>query len=216
LIAAAFLLLTVAAGVPQTPTVTRAAVALPDALSPAVAGALAPEVTTVTVGSARLEFWLVEALELSGSPASGAPAWSNVPEGALVGALRVGGGWKDIRGFPLREGVYTLRFARQPQNGDHMGISPHREFLLPAPAAEDVSTGPAGHEGAVALAKKASRRAHPASLSLDPPVAAGTPGTTTTSELGHQVVILQVPTTHEGSPTGGLTFGIVVQGTIEH
>lgn len=216
MIRAALLLLSVAAGVPQTPTVTQAAVSLPDALSPAVAGALAPEVTTVTVGSARLEFWLVKALELSGAPASGTPAWSNVPEGALVGALRIGGGWKDIRGFPIRDGVYTLRFALQPQNGDHMGISPYREFLLPGPAAEDLSTDPAGHEGAVELAKKVSRRAHPASLSLDPPVAAGTPGTTTTSDLGHQVVILQVPTTHEGSPAGDLTFGIVVQGTIEH
>src|SRR5690606_4052931 len=114
------------------------------------------------------------------------------------------------------DGVYTLRFALQPQNGDHMGISPYREFLLPGPAAEDVSTDPAGHEGAVELAKKVSRRAHPASLSLDPPVAGGTPGTTTTSELGHQVVSLRVPTVAGGSPSGELTFGIVVQGTIEH
>ena len=69
--------------------------------------------------------------------------------------------WSDIRGYTVRPGVYTLRFALQPQNGDHMGISPNREFLLPAPAADDLTLDPVGYDGAVALARKTSRRAHP-------------------------------------------------------
>ena len=54
-----------------------------------------------------------------------------------------------------------------------MGISPNREFLLPAPAADDTRrSAPSGYDGAVASGKKSSRRAHPASISIDPPSAA--------------------------------------------
>src|SRR5512134_197468 len=129
-----------------------------------------------------------------------------MPDVSLLGAMRLGTDCIDIRVYTIRPGVYTLRFALQPQNGDHMGISPHREFLLPAPAAEDTAVAPAGYDGAVALAKKASRRAHPASISIDPPVATAAPLSATTSDLGHQVVVMSVPTS-AGKP---LTFGVVV------
>ena len=36
----------------------------------------------------------------------------------------------DIRGKVVKPGVYTLRYALQPQNGDHLGAAPNREFLL--------------------------------------------------------------------------------------
>ena len=126
--------------------------------------------------------------------------------------MRLGSAWNDIRGYTIRPGVYTLRFALQPQNGDHMGISPNREFLLPAPAADDTSAAPAGYEGAVELAKKASRRAHPASISIDPPSSSASANSATSNDVGHQVVIVSIPTS-AGAP---LTFGLVVEGTIEH
>ena len=93
-----------------------------------------------------------------------------------------------------------------------MGISPNREFLLPAPAAEDQTADPLGYDGAVALAKKTSRRAHPAAISIDPPAAAAEPLSATTNDLGHQIVVVRVPTS-AGAP---VTFGILVTGTIEH
>jgi hypothetical protein len=176
-----------------------------------VAATLSSEVVTVTAGGNKLEFWWVKSLPLR-EGASAAPSWADVEDGALAGVLRLSAAWSEIRGYTIRPGVYTLRFALQPQNGDHMGISPHREFLLPAPAAEDTAVAPAGYDGAVALAKKASRRAHPASISIDPPVATAAPQSTTTSDLGHQVVVMSVPTS-AGKP---LIFGVVVEGTIEH
>jgi hypothetical protein len=195
----------------QPPTVTTATVSLPAELAPPVAAALSTDVVTVTTGTAKLEFWWVKSLPLRGG-ASGAASWSDVPDGSLVGVLRLGANWTDIRGFTVRPGVYTLRFALQPQNGDHVGVSPNREFLLPAPAADDVTVDPVGYDGAVALAKKSSRRAHPASISIDPPISTGKPLSAATNDLGHQVVIVSVATS-AGKP---LTFGVVVQGTIEH
>ena len=195
----------------QSPTITTAAVSLPPELAAPVAAALATEVVTVTASTTKLEFWWVKSLPLRAG-GSGAPSWADVPDGSLVGALRLGTDWTDIRGYILRPGVYTLRFALQPQNGDHMGISPNREFLLPAPAADDPAIDAVGFDGAVALARKSSRRAHPASISIDPPSSASRPLSATTNELGHQVVIVSVPTS-AGQP---LTFGIVVDGLIDH
>ena len=128
-----------------------------------------------------------------------------------MGALRLGADWSDIRGFTVRPGVYTLRFALQPQNGDHLGISPNREFLLPAPAADDTDLDPIGYDGAVALAKKAVAPRPPGSISIDPPSSPARPLSTATNDLGHQIVIVSVPTS-----AGALTFGVVVEGTIEH
>ena len=199
------------ASILQPPTITTAVVSLPAELAPPIATALSPDVVTVTVGTTKLEFWWVKSLALRGG-ASGAPSWSGVPDGSLVGALRLGANWTDIRGYTVRPGVYTLRFALQPQNGDHLGISPNREFLLPAPAADDVTVDPVGYDGAVALAKKSSRRAHPASISIDPPGSAAKPLSAATNDLGHQAVVVSVATS-AGTP---LTFGVVVQGTIDH
>jgi hypothetical protein len=207
----ALLVLTTTVRVPaQTATVTTAPVAVPSEVAPPIAALLAPQVTTVTTSTTKIELWWTKSLPLR--EGATAPAWSDVAEGTLVGAMRLGSAWSDIRGYTIRPGVYTLRFALQPQNGDHMGISPNREFLLPAPAADDTSAGPVGYDGAVALAKKASRRAHPASMSIDPPSSGGTANSATTNDLGHQVAIVTMATS-AGTP---LTFGIVVEGTIEH
>jgi hypothetical protein len=200
----------VAAASAQGPTVTTASVAVPAEIAAPVAAALAPEVVTVTIGTTKLEFWWVKAVPVNAG--AKAPAWSDVADGSLVGALRLTSAWNEIRGFTIRPGVYTLRFALQPQNGDHLGISPNREFLLPAPAADDQSVDPIGYEGAVALARKTSRRAHPAAISIDPPAATAAPLAAASNDLGHQVVVVKVPTT-AGVP---LTFGVVVHGTIEH
>lgn len=200
----------VAAGRAQAPTVTTATVALPPELAQPVAAALAPEVVTVTTGTTKLEFWWARALALKDGAKS--PGWSEVADGTLAGALRLTSAWTDIRGYTIRPGVYTLRFALQPQNGDHMGISPNREFLLPGPAADDQTADPLGYDAAVALARKTSRRAHPAAISIDPPVAAAEPLSASTNDLGHQIVVVRVPTA-AGAP---MTFGIVVTGTIEH
>ena len=194
----------------QAPTITTAQVAVPSEVAAPIAALLAPQVTTVTTSTTKIELWWTRSLAVREGATT--PAWSDVVEGTIVGAMRLGSAWSDIRGYTIRPGVYTLRFALQPQNGDHMGISPNREFLLPAPAADDTSAAPVGYDGAVELAKKASRRAHPASISIDPPSSSASANSATTNDLGHQVAIVTMATS-AGSP---LTFGIVVEGTIEH
>jgi hypothetical protein len=146
----------------------------------------------------------VQKLEKNGD----GPGWSSVESGTLVGAMRVSGEFKEIRGKAVKPGVYTLRFGMQPQNGDHLGISTFREFLLISPAAIDQDPKVLGFDGVVALSKEVIGTAHPASLSLDPPEdAPGAPLSTYKNEHGHEGVVLQL---------GSLTFGLIVSGLIVH
>jgi hypothetical protein len=205
-----------AAGAQTVLTAEPKAVPPPEEVAEPLRAQLDAEATVVTRGSNTLEFWLAKGLALNDPPAGRPVTWQQVPAGALVGAVRIGRAFRDIRGLPVRPGVYTLRFALRPEDGAHIGSSPHREFLMLGPAAEDLSPGPVGYEGAVALAQKAAGRGHPLSLSLDPPVASPPAREIVTTEDGHRSVTFSVPVTHEGKTAGALSFGVVLDGTIDH
>ena len=93
--------------------------------------ALQPSGVKAIVGGATLDIWWAQAIATNGD----GPGWSSVESGTLAGAMRVTGPFKEIRGKVVAPGVYTLRYGLQPQNGDHLGISTFREFLLISPAA---------------------------------------------------------------------------------
>jgi hypothetical protein len=180
----------------------------PEEIAASIRSLLADRGARVTVDEVTIDFWWVKALPVQ---ADGTFSWSGVPEGIVVGAARVAGTHEDVRGRRIRQGVYTLRFGLQPQNGDHLGTSPYREFLLVIPAASDTDPQPTGHEPTIELSKPTIKSSHPAVLSLDPPVADGQPLSVVTNDAGHQAVIFEV-----GLEKGGTArFGLIVIGTIE-
>jgi hypothetical protein len=180
----------------------------PDEVAPPLGARLAAASTSVSVGAAELELWFVSALPVDGS---GPPAWSRVAEGALVGVMRVTGSFKEIRGKTVKPGVYTLRFGLQPQNGDHLGASPNREYLLLSPASVDADPAPLGFDGTVAISKQTIGTSHPAALSLDPPVTDANPLSPITNDLDHRGLVFEVRTS-----AGPLRFGLILVGIIEH
>jgi hypothetical protein len=185
-------------------TVAKHTKPVPDEIAAPVKAALAPGGATVKIGDTAVDFWWVKSLEAKGKD------WSGVAEGTLVGAVTFPAAFKDIRGRTIAPGTYLLRYAMQPQNGDHLGVSPHREFLLATPAAEDTNPAALGHEPAVELAAKTVKITHPAVLSIDPPVASEAPHTVTQNDAGHTAVVFEVPTT-----AGALRFGLILVGRIE-
>ena len=202
LVLAAFVTAVVAAnGV----TVTKHTNPAPDEIAAAVKGALAPGGATVKIGDAAIDFWWVKSVDAKGKD------WSAVPEGTLIGAMKIAAPLRDIRGRTMGPGTYLLRYAMQPQNGDHLGVSPHREFLLATPAAEDTSPAALGHEPAVELAAKSVKITHPAVFSIDPPVASAAPLSVTQNDAGHTAVVFEVPT----SGGAALRFGLILVGRIE-
>jgi hypothetical protein len=177
----------------------------PEEIAAPVRALLASGGASAKVANTQIEFWWVKSLEAK------AKDWSGVPEGALVGAIKTSAALKDIRGRTLQAGTYLLRFALQPQNGDHLGVSPSREFLLATPAADDTNPAALGHEPAVELAAKTVNIKHPAVLMIDPPVASAAPLSLAQNDLGHTAVVFEVPTA-AGTP---LRFGLVLIGHIE-
>jgi hypothetical protein len=155
----------------------------------------------VSSGGTVLEFWWIASLE----GAEG--GWSAVREGSLVGAVRIGADYRDIRGRRIKPGVYTLRFALQPPNGDHLGVSPFREFLLVIPAAADTDPRPAGHDRTIELSKQTTGASHPSVWSIDPPASSDPPLSAYTNDAGHHGLVFEI--------AGALRFGLILVGKIE-
>ncbi len=189
------------------PKVSALAEKPPAELSPAIAALLQTAGVQALAGGATLDLWWVQSLAGDG------PGWTNVESGTLVGAMRVTGAFKEIRGKVVAPGVYTLRFGMQPQNGDHLGISPFREFLVLSPAAVDTDPKVLGFDGVVELSKQVIGTSHPAGLSLDPPEdAPGAVLSTYQNESGHDGVVFEVKQASGNS----IKFGLIVFGLIVH
>jgi hypothetical protein len=178
----------------------------PTDLAPAVASLLQPAGVKVVAGGATLDLWWVQSL-------GGDGGWSGVESGTLAGAMRVTGAFKEIRGKVVAPGVYTLRYGQQPQNGDHLGISTYRDFLLLSPASVDTDPKVLGFDGVVALSKQVIGTSHPASLSIDPPEdAPGAVLSTYKNDSGHDGIVFEIPR----KPAGTIKFGLIVSGVIVH
>ncbi|HUS05851.1 MAG TPA: hypothetical protein VMZ52_06135 [Bryobacteraceae bacterium] len=90
-----------------------------------------------------------------------------IPQGALLGVIRFTEKFSDRRGQSIAPGTYTLRYSMFPQNGDHQGVAPQRDFLLLTPVAEDKDPAATPKfDALVAMSRKASGTPHPAVLSF--------------------------------------------------
>lgn len=185
--------------------------AVPVDLAASVAAAIAPGGVRAQLDAVTIDLWWVSGIA-GGPPTMAATgAWQQVPQGALLGAMRLSAPFRDVRGRVMPAGVYTLRFGLQPANGDHLGVSPNREFVLASPAAVDRDAAPTGYDAAVDRSRQTIGTSHPAVLSIDPVEAdAKAILDVRTNEAGHQFVIVSVP--REG---GAISFGLILVGRIE-
>jgi hypothetical protein len=88
-------------------------------------------------------------------------------ESVLVGVLRFPQASMDFRGQAIPAGFYTLRYELLPEDGNHLGVAPNRDFLLLIPA--DADTDPAAtfkFQQLVGMSRKATGTKHPGPLSL--------------------------------------------------
>lgn len=170
---------------------------VPAEIAAPVAAKMAPGGVRATAAGTTITFWWVA--NLPGA------SWADVPEGTLVGAVKLGADTRDIRGRMMKAGVYTLRYGIQPKTDDHFGISPFRNFLLLSPAAVDTDPATRDHDATVELSAQTLGGKHPAVLSIDPPAGKDAPLSVYTTDLGHKSLIVEI---------GALKFGIVLIGRI--
>jgi hypothetical protein len=213
LLSLAILACTATAAAAQPLGATAHTDAVPVELAAPVKALLAAGGARVKVGAVTLDFWWVKGLP---AKAAAAPSWAEVEESVLVGAVRVDATYRDVRGRTIKPGLYTLRFGIQPQNGDHLGVTPFREFLLLSPAASDKDPAPVGHDGVIDLSKETVGISHPAVLSMNPPVTKDAPlSTIKHAEENLEGIVFEVPLTVDGKPAGALRFALILVGKID-
>lgn len=111
----------------------------PEEVSAEIRDAVGPGSFLVSGGGEDLaEFWLREDPPLLDPPDEVLEvSFGGLEETELMGVVRIEREWKEYKGLAVEPGVYVLRYARRPTDGNHMGVSMYRDFLLLTPADTD-------------------------------------------------------------------------------
>ncbi|MFY9529059.1 MAG: hypothetical protein WBC04_04040 [Candidatus Acidiferrales bacterium] len=151
--------------------VETASLPAPQELAAPVRGTLSGDALRVTGPQGALcEIWFRKDIPAKAASGSGLGiAFPQFGDGALVGAIRFEAASQDYRQQAIQPGVYTLRYALQPVDGNHQGVSPYRDFLLAIPAAADSSVEPLAGKDLYKASRKAAGTGHPSVWSLYPP-----------------------------------------------
>lgn len=142
----------------------------PSELAAPIQAAISSNQIQVTGASGPFcELWLAKSVPTATTPDTSLGVnFGQIPQGTLIGVVKFDIQGADYRNQPIKPGVYTLRFALQPVNGDHQGVSQYRDFLLAVPASLDTSTAAIPPDTLYNLSKKASGTGHPSVWSLIP------------------------------------------------
>lgn len=153
-------------------------------------------------GKVVAEFWGRKSA-FEGDPVSGfGIRFTTIPEGALVGLVQFPDKGSDYREQHIPAGIYTLRYGLHPEDGDHMGAAPSRDFLLLTPAASDTEAGKNyGFDELVELSYKVGN-SHPTVARAEMADGDGSPNIWQ-NDLEQWVVDLQVT----GEPIGVVVYG---------
>ena len=123
-------------------------------------------------GKTACDVWLAKTLPVkAGFKPTDTIKYSFTP-GQLIGAIRfpektIGG---DYRGQEIEPGIYTLRYGLQPNDGNHLGTSDVRDFLLACPAKKDIKPDVvAKKDDLFKLSSQSAGTTHPTIFLLLPP-----------------------------------------------
>jgi hypothetical protein len=132
---------------------------------------------------------------------------------AMVGLITFPKDGKDFRGQDVKAGSYTLRFAKIPEDGDHLGASPTPTFLLLIPPGEEAE--PADDltfKEVTKMSAKTSGTNHPSPMNLADTSAQKEFPAVATNGMGHEVFYVKLKT----AAGAELPIGLVVKGRTEH
>src|SRR5262249_27193188 len=138
----------------------------------AVRGLLDGKAMTVSddKGKVLCTVWAAKALEskATADEAKAGLKYAHIDETTIVGAVKFPDEWRDYRKQKIKAGVYTLRLAIQPEDGDHQGTAPFNEFGLLCPAGLDKKPDLLEPKAMHELSAKAVGRKHPGMMLLFP------------------------------------------------
>jgi hypothetical protein len=134
-------------------------------------------------------------------------------QATLIGAVNVPSAQRDYRDDEMAAGAYTMRFALQPQDGNHLGSAEFLYFAVLTPVKFDTKLdGIADYKQLVKASSKQTTTDHPVILSLRPPSAEAPDAPKLVEPAAeHKSVLLKLPA-KAGADTVPLAFEIVVEG----
>ena len=178
--------------------------------SEALKKVLEPKGSRITLGDGPYcDIWLRAGIPAGKSDALGA-VYTTLGESVLVGVISFTKATTDFRGQAVKPGVYTLRYAVHPADGNHLGISPIRDFLAMIPVAMDQNPdAQPKFEELMKMSAKVAGTNHPGVVSL---VQKGGPPSPKVEQEGSHVIFEAKAKTQAG---GDLPIAFIVKGIAE-
>lgn len=141
--------------------------AAPADVSEAVRKEVSPAGTRVLRGGKPFaDFWFRGAVPAVDAAKGLGILYPTLRPGGLVGVVRFHAESADFKAQKFPAGVYTMRYAVQPEDGDHQGVTESRDFLLLCSAAADPSPDAMEVKDAIKLSAKMNGKKHPSVLYL--------------------------------------------------
>ncbi len=167
---------------------------------------------TLPDGSVVCEIWLRKTLPTQEKTDISGAIYTEISESAVIAVVSFPKLVTDFRGQDVKAGAYTLRYTLHPTDGNHMGISPYRDFLLLTPVADDQNVDAQyKFEDLMKLSAKTTGTKHPAMWSLVAAEAKSAAPTLSENEHGHLVFTVKV----KNAKGAELPLAIVVKGMAE-
>lgn len=191
----------------------------PAELAADVRDALVPKAYQISgADGAVYEFWFVPSLTAKTISDTPRETLMSVEGVALLGAATVTDAEPhDFRDDPIDPGLFVLRMAMQPKDGNHLGTAPFDTFAILIPNERDgqLKDMP-DHETMVELAQEGTIAEHPPILSLQPfeKVEGEIPRLELNEEHEWEFLYLTFPIEAEGKKSE-ITVGLVVHGVGE-
>lgn len=183
-------------------------------LSEAVAAQIAESGLTIMRGKSRTvcQIWPCKQWRIPASFKPSDEVLYPFGQGQLVGVIALSRKTGEFRDRDLSRGVYTLRYARQPIDGNHEGTFPTRDFLLMVNANDDKLAAVMNAKELVKLSTKALEASHPALICLLKPTTADVLPAIRHNEDGDWWIVQIQGKTVAGDKTANLRVDLVVAG----
>lgn len=157
------------------------------------------------------EFWTRKNIPVQTKKDAQALIYPQLAESTLLGVIHFPQTSADFRGHQIPIGFYTLRYELMPDDGNHLGAAPDRDFLLLIPAQSDPDPNASlKFQDLVTMSARTTGTKHPSVLSLAPAENAST-GAVSRDDQDHWIFA----TALKLAQGGDLPFAVIVKGTAQ-
>ena len=113
------------------------------------------------------DIWLRKDIPTTGKKEAEGALFPELGPSTMLGVLSFPKQGSDFRGQAVSPGFYTLRYELLPNDANHLGVSPNRDFALLIPIAADPDPkAEFKYADLISLSRKATGTQHPGPLSI--------------------------------------------------